>query len=188
MSDIRESVDKIDLNLKYAFENNINIKARVIQLTGEVDSDMFNLVDTGLTELERHNQKAITIRINSEGGHVSDALGIVGRLRHSKCRIITEAYGSCMSAATLIFASGSRRKISKYCLFMHHEFSYEADGRHSNIKAEVLETDRQQQLWAEFMSSFSLKSAEFYLNNGKYEDRYWTPSQLIEFGIADEVI
>lgn len=188
MSDIRESVDKIDLNLKYAFENSINIKARVIQLTGEVDENMFNLVDTGITELERHSQKAITIRINSEGGNVGDALAIVGRLRHSKCRIITEAYGNCMSAATLIFACGYRRKVSEYCLFMHHEFSYGTEGRHSNLKAEVLEGERQQELWAQFMSKFSNKPAEFYLHNGKYEDIYWSPEQLLEFGLADEVI
>jgi ATP-dependent protease ClpP protease subunit len=188
MSEIRESVEKIDLNLSYAFEHHINIKARVIQIVGEIDEKVFRLVDTGITELERHGKKQITIRINSEGGSVVDALAVVGRIRSAKSKIITEAYGACQSAATLILASGHKRRISEFCLFMHHEASYEADGRHSSIKAEVKEMERQEKVWAEFMSRFSNKSAEFYLNNGNGTDTYWTPLEVLEFGIVDEVI
>lgn len=188
MSDIRESVDKIDLNLKYAFENKINIKARVIQIVGEIDESTFSLVDTGITELERHGKKQITIRINSEGGSVSDALAVVGRIRSAKSKIITEAYGACQSAATLILASGHKRRISEFCLFMHHEASYEADGRHSSIKAEVMEMERQEKVWAEFMARFSNKPISFYLEKGTGVDSYWTPQEVLEFGIVDEVI
>jgi len=188
MSDIRESVDKIDLNLKYAFENKINIKARVIQLTGEVDTEMFNLVDTGITELERYNKKQIVIRINSEGGSVNDALAVVGRIRAAKSKIITEAYGACMSAASLILASGHKRRISEFCLFMHHEFIYSAEGRHSDIKAEVKEGERQLQAWAQYMARFSNKPASFYLTEGLGKDSYWTPLEVLEYGIVDEVI
>lgn len=188
MSTIKESVDKIDLNLKYAFENCINIKARVIQLTGDIDTEAFKLIDTGITELERHGLKAITIRINSGGGEVADALAIVGRIRTAKCRIITEAYGACQSAATLILASGTKRRISKYCLFMHHESSYSVDGRHSSIKAEIVEMERQEKLWATYMAEFSNKSADFYLKAGQITDTYWTPYYLREYGIVDEVI
>ena len=184
----KESIDKIDLNLKYAFENSINIKMRVIQLVGDIDSDMFKLVDTGITELERYNQKAITLRINSDGGSVLDALSIIGRIRSSKCRIIAEAYGSCQSAATLILAAANKRRISRYCVFMHHESSYELDGRHSTIRKEVQEMERREQVWAEYMSEFSDKSMEFYLKEGVGVDSYWTPDQLLEFGIVDEVI
>lgn len=188
MSDIKESVDKIDLNLKYAFENDINIKARVIQLIGEIDEEKFKLIDIGITELERHNQKAITIRINSDGGSVTDALAIIGRIKTSKCRVVTEAYGACQSAATLILAAGHKRKASEYLIFMHHEASYDVEGRHSNIRAEVLEMERQEKLWAEWMAKFSKKDLNFYLKEGVSVDAYWTPAQLLEYGIIDEVI
>jgi len=188
MSDIKESVEKIDMNLKYAFENDINIKARVIQLVGEIDEQKFKLIDIGITELERYNQKAITVRINSEGGSVTDALAIIGRIKSSKCRIVTEAYGACQSAATLILSAGHKRRVSRYTIFMHHEASYDVEGRHSNIKAEVAEMERQEQLWAKWMAEFSNKSKDFFLNEGVAVDTYWTPEQLVEFGIVDEII
>lgn len=188
MAALKESVDKIDLNLKYAFDNSVNLKARVITLTGSVDSDMFRLVDISMTELERYNQKSVIIRINSEGGEVTDALAIVGRIRASKCRVIVEAYGACQSAATLILAAGILRRISKYCLFMHHESSYEVEGRHSKILTEVQEMERQEDLWAEWMAKFSLRDKAFYKEEAKDTDKFYTPEQLLEFGIVDEVI
>lgn len=188
MAALRESTDKIDLNLKYAFENQVNLKARVLTITGSIDNDCFKLIDIGLTELERYNQKSITIRINSEGGEVTDALAIIGRIKISKCRIIVEAYGACQSAATLILASGDKRRVSPYCLFMHHESSYDVEGRHSHILAEVKEMERQEDLWAKWMSEFSSKSVEFYKETAKYTDKYFTPEELLEFGIVDEII
>lgn len=188
MAAVRESLETTSLNLKYWVEHGVNIKTRTILLTGSVDSDMFSLVETALTELERYNQRTVTIRINSEGGDVTDALAIVGRIRNSKVRIIVEAYGACQSAATLILAAGDKRRISRYCLFMHHESSYSAEGRHSNIKAEVMEMDRQEKLWARWMGEFSLKPAEFWENKGRFTDIYFTPEQLLALGVVDSII
>ena len=118
ISDTRASEKTIaqsTLNLQYAFDRDVDFKSRVIRISEEIDAGVFDKIDAAMNHLERSCRKMITIKINSEGGSVYDALAIVGRLTSSKCKIVTEGHGRVMSAATLILACGDERKMSKYC-------------------------------------------------------------------------
>lgn len=181
------STDKLDIHLRYLFDG-VNFKTRIITLTGEIDREMFVKFDAALTEMESHNKRGVTVKIFSEGGYVDAGLAIVGRLKNSKCRITTEGYGCVMSAASLILAAGTHRKFSEYGSFMHHEFSYGVDGRHSEIKAYVKQTELQMNLWAEWLAKFSKKDKKFYQLHGTHVDSYWTAKELLQFGIVDEII
>lgn len=175
------------LNIGIAFEYGVNFKERTITLSGEVDESMFILVDIALTEMESQSKSTITVRINSPGGSTYAAMGIVGRLMRSKCHIVTEGYGHVMSAATLLLACGHRRKISSYAWFMHHEASYGIEGRHSELKNTVAQVEREEKQWAEWMAKFTQKDAKFWEKNGVGKDAYFTPQELIELGVADEI-
>ena len=104
--------ERLELHLKYLFDQAINFKDRVITIDSDIDGELFAWIDAALTELESHSRKAITVRIRSEGGDVYKALAIIGRLKKSKCQIVTEGYGCIMSAATMILACGDIRRIS----------------------------------------------------------------------------
>ena len=181
-----ENYDKLDLHFRYLFEG-INFKERVIVLKGDIDDDKFTMVEAALTELESYNKKSITIKIFSSGGDVYSALAIVGRMKQSKCRIITEGYGSIMSAATLILAAGEHRRCSRFAFFMHHESSYTVEGRHSEVVSHVEQAKKQEDQWATWMAHFSKKPKKFYLDKGMYVDAYWTPDELVSFGVIDEI-
>lgn len=183
-----QNLEQLTLNLEYAFEQRVNFRERTILLLGEVGEEMFELVETALTQLESHNRQPITFRICSDGGDVVSAQAIVGRMRCSKCKIITEGFGTVESAAVLILAAGHKRKISKYCTVMHHEEIAGVEGRLTQLKAEVLQYEAQEQNWAQWMADFSKKSKKFYYEEGKNTDKYWTPDQMLEFGIVDEII
>ena len=118
-----KDVDKEKVRLDYLFDQGVNFVDRVIQINEEIDDHSFAFVDAALSELERASKKTITIRINSPGGSVYDALAMIGRLNASSCRIVTEAYGQVMSASTLLLAAGKKRRMSKYCVFMEHKMS-----------------------------------------------------------------
>ena len=118
-----KDIDKEKLRLDYLFEQGVNFVDRVIQINEEIDDHSFSFLDAALSELERSSKKTITIKINSPGGSVYDALAMIGRLNSSSCRIVTEAYGHVMSAATLLLAAGKKRRMSKYCVFMAHQMS-----------------------------------------------------------------
>lgn len=175
------------LHLDCLFDRGVNFQDRIITLSDEVDIVMFNILDSALSHMESEGGKSVKIRIHSFGGSAYDALAIVGRLKSSPCRIITEGYGEIMSAATLILACGNKRKISKYAWFMHHEAAYAMEGKHTEHKDSVRQMEREERQWANIMAEFSNKNSDYWYNLGK-KDTYLTPEELLKLGIVDEII
>jgi ATP-dependent protease ClpP protease subunit len=180
--------DERSLSLEYAFQYKVNLHARTIQLTGEIDAESFELVDTALTILENEGRGAITIKINSEGGSVYDAMAIVGRMLASKRTIVTEGYGSVMSAAGLILAAGDKRAISRVSWFMHHEFSHRTIGTKTSMEMDLKQLDREWKRWAELMEEFTNVKASKWISDAKLKDLYLTPEECLEMGIVDKII
>jgi len=174
--------------LSYQFDYGVNFEDRIIKLTGEINAEMFDLVDTALTELENLGKKDITIKINSPGGEAYQAMAIVGRMAESKCKIVTKGYGMVMSAATIILAAGTRRReMSRFGQFMWHECSYEIDGRHSHIKDAAVQVDLEERFWAKSMAKFTKKTAKFWLEQGVRKDANFSPEQLLKLGVVDGI-
>ena len=117
-----------------------------------------------------------------------EASAIIGRIKNSKCRIITEAYGQACSGAALILASGDKRRISKYAWFMYHKMSYGTSGTHDEIKDFVNQAEREQKLLIKQLSEFSNRSEEFWESKLLKKDYYLTPQQCLELELVDEVI
>lgn len=179
----------LELHLKYLFEHKVNFKTREILINEAISDETFDLVDLALSELESHNRQAITIKLCSGGGEENPALAIVGRIRASKCKIIIEAFGIVASAATLILACGHERRFSKFGQFMWHESTIaDLEGRTSNIKAEAERLEKEEDLWATWMAEFSKKPKKFFKEQGRYTDKWWSPEQLLEYGIIDKII
>lgn len=173
-----------DIALKYG----INLEARTIQLVGEIDAHAFMLIEQGLTFLESKSKAGVTIKINSAGGSVYDALAIVSRIRNSKCHVTTEAYGCCMSAATLILAAGKKRRMSEIAVVMHHESAYDIGGTHEQVKHIVAQAEREEKMWANIMQKFTKTSADIWLEQGKLgKDWFLDAQQCLDLGIVDEI-
>ena len=176
------------LLLSYEFELGIDFQRRIIKITDEIDQFTFDLVDGAMTEMEHQSRSDITIKINSPGGSTYDALAVIARIRKSKCKVITEGYGHVMSAATLILASGTRRRsMAEDGFFMWHEASYTTEGRHSQNKAVVAQVEKEEALWAKKMAAQSKKTAKFWAEKGIGTDVFFTAAQLKKFGVVDEV-
>lgn len=175
------------LLLEYSFGFKVDFKNRIIVLSGDIDANAFEIVEAAMTEMESQSRKSITFKINSPGGEVYQALAIVGRMRESKCRIITKGYGHMMSAATLLLAAGNDRSASKYSFFMHHEASYGLEGKHSDIKNEVRQMETEEEYWAEWMAEFTSKDKKFWKKKGVGVNAYYTATDLIDLGVVDRV-
>ena len=130
-------------------------------------------------------KKTITIKVNSIGGCPSEALAIVGRIYSCKCPITTELHGVAYSAASLIFASGHKRRVSRFAWFMHHESQYTAEGGTTDHKMQLEQVVREEKMWARAMEEFSLKDYKFWYN--KRKEHYFDAKQLKDYGVADEI-
>jgi ATP-dependent Clp protease protease subunit len=174
--------------MNYAFEYGVNFDSRTITITGEIEHPLFETVDAALTLLENEGKDAITVKIHSPGGDTYEALAIVARLRKSKCQIITEGYGHIMSAATLILACGSKRRLDKNAQFMWHESSYDpGDKKVSQHEAQLLQAKREEEIWAENMALYSNKPKKFWKEKGIGLDSFFSSEELLKMGVIDEV-
>ena len=180
-------LNHLTLHLSYLFDRGVNFRERVITLTSEIDHPAFDVVDAAISEMEAQSKKSITIRIHSGGGSVYEALAIVGRLERSKCHIITEGYGTVMSAATLILAAGNKRRMSRLGWYMWHESSYNLAGRHSDVKEAVSQAEKEEKQWAKLMAEFTDKSEQYWYKLGQKKDVYLTAENLLEMGVIDEI-
>lgn len=182
------AISLLELRINTAFERGVDTSVRTVQLIGPVDSKMFRKFDAALTMLEDGSRKAITVRLNSEGGYPSEALAIVGRMKASTCQIIVEGYGQVSSAATIILAAGKKRRMSEFCQFMTHQSSYGAEGKHKDLREVVERAEVEEQIWADCMAKFSNETATYWLdlhNTGK--DNYLSASECLQLGVVDEI-
>jgi len=182
------ALQAFELQLDTAFKYGVNLSTRSIPIIGEISSDTFAFLDTALTILEQQSKATITLKINSPGGSVYDALAIVARIQSSKCKIVTEVYGACMSAATMILASGKLRRMSKISWVMHHEAGYYADGTHTQIKHLTEQMDREEKIWVSTMAALTGTPAKFWAEEGRLgKDLYLDSEQCLNLGIVDKI-
>lgn len=167
----------------------LDVDNRIITLSGEVEDGWFDYLDTRISLLESNNHDVITLRLCSEGGDTYEAMAIVGRIKSSPCKFVIEGYGKIMSAATLIIACGHRRKLSKYSWVMHHGFSWGTESdKHIDIKELAAQTDREMNLWCQWMGTFTVKDAAFWRTWMGHKDLYLTAEQALQYGMVDELI
>lgn len=65
----------------------------------------------------------VKIHINSYGGDLFTAIQFMRVLSETNATVICSVEGACMSAATLIFLSGTEFEISYHSAFMFHNYS-----------------------------------------------------------------
>ena len=163
-------------------------------LTGEIEEENIRkAVQWVLYEnfQSQDTNKILTLYINSQGGSLYDALSLVDVMGASLRPIRTIAIGSIMSAAFLIFVSGTRghRIVSKNCGIMCHQFSDSVESKYHDIKAAVREAD----LCNERMLSVLRNASGMNNTNLKKKilsttDAYLSAEELIEFGLADRIL
>lgn len=88
--------------------------------------------------------QAITVRINSPGGSVSDGLAIYNSLRARASSVKTVVDGYALSAASIIALAGRTLEMPRNAIFMMHNPSGFADGDANTMRkmASLLDTHR----------------------------------------------
>jgi ATP-dependent Clp protease, protease subunit len=141
--------------------------------------------------LTQKSDKVLTIYINSVGGDLYQAFGLIDAMRNSKLPIRTIGIGTVMSAAFLIFACGSigERYISKNAGIMCHQFSGSTEGKYHDIKAEMKENDRLNQTMYDILKAVS--GLDGRIIKGKLlppSDVYLTAEEMVDFNLADHIL
>lgn len=176
--------DRIDLKL---LENSTYF------INGEIDEDTVGSAIKWLIyeNLDSSKEKILTIYINSTGGDLYQAFGLIDVMQSSPHVIRCVGIGAVMSAAFLIFASGDRghRYAAKNTSFMCHQFSSNVEAKYHDIKAEMKENESlNTKMVAILKEATGLAPSVIKKKLLPASDVYLTADEVVELGVADHIL
>jgi len=176
--------EKIDI----CFHNN-----HVNFLTGEIEAENVKKIINWIVYENTSNvsNKTLTLYVNSYGGDLYEAFALIDIMGASKYTIRTIGIGQIMSAAFLIFCSGSRghRIMGRNTGIMCHQLSNSYEGKHHDIKANMKESENCNQRMINILKNGS-NLDERNINSKLLHptDVYLKAEDMISFGLADQIL
>lgn len=179
------AIDQVDKNL---LDNDIHY------LYGEISEENISYAIKWIlsANLSKKPKRKLKLYINSTGGDLYEAFGLIDVMKNSYHTISTIGVGSVMSAAFLIFASGRQgeRYIGKNTGIMCHQFSTSMEDKMHDIKAQMKENQncemRELQILREATGMTINETRKKFISNPS--DQYYTAKQLVDLKIADHIL
>ena len=166
------------------------LEDRIIFISGEINTELANLVIAQLLFLEsKNNIKDISLYINSPGGEVDAGLAIYDTMNFIKSKVNVICVGMAASMAAVLLSSGEKGK--RYALphsrIMIHQPLGGAQGQASDIKIQAEQILRIKDIINEILSKNTGKSIE-QIEKDTNRDYYLTPKEALEYGLIDEIL
>ena len=172
--------------------NNKLLDSGVHFLLGEIeDTNISEAIKWVVYEnLDKKQEKILTLYINSSGGDLYQAFALIDVMRVSTHKIRTIGVGNIMSAAFLIFASGAdgERYIAPNTGIMCHQFTDGVDAKYHDIKAQMKESDYCNTRMVNILKAATgLDTRSVKTKLLPASDVYLTADELLELGVADHI-
>ena len=168
------------------------MKERVIFMTGEVETNMCNILVAQMLFLEAENQDTpINLYINSPGGSVYDGLAVYDILRYVKCPVYTYVTGMAASMGSFIAQAGEpgHRYVLPRAITMIHQPSSGTRGKISDMEIDLQESLRIKKEMTELYVHHNSKGLSYEQLTGMMDrDKWLTAQQAVDFGFADQII
>lgn len=163
-------------------------------LMGDIDGETIEKTIRWLLYENMDNsnpEKILTLYINSTGGSLTDAFGLIDVIKNSNFVVRTIGIGNVMSAAFMIFAAGDKgeRYIAKNTSIMCHQFTESIDEKYHDIKAALKETENCNKRMVDFLvEATGLVPSKVRAKLLPPSDVYLTAEELLEYGVADHIL
>lgn len=200
--------------LKYSTEYAVNFDENIIYLYAELEHNLgtflrvrFDLLNAWHNECFNKSLKEITLDISSYGGEIyaiNGALDFLHELKSRNILVNTRAQGVCMSAATILLASGTGIRSSyPYTRYMLHDLQIDGVEGTGNQVRQTAKTISDEQLeFFSFYAEFSRKGKEplapkeltkeakkwlkKYSKDGV--DHYVTAKEMLNLNLIDKIL
>jgi ATP-dependent Clp protease protease subunit len=165
----------------------------VFVLSGEITEENINeCVKWIIFENLDSKEKILTLYVNSTGGDLYQAFALIDIMQSSKHSVRTIGIGSVMSAAFLIFTSGTKgeRYIAANTGIMCHQFAGGGgDAKFHDLKAEMKENELLNQKMVNILKEATgLTPSRIKSKLLPASDVYMTAQEALDLGIADQLL
>lgn len=161
-------------------------------LVGEIEEENINKCIKWITyENLDSKEKTLTLYINSTGGDLYQAFALIDVIQSSTHPVRVIGIGAVMSAAFLIFASGTKgeRYAAKNTSFMCHQFTSGVDAKYHDIKAEMKENEAlNTRMVAILKEATGLAPSVVKRKLLPASDVYLSAEEVVEMGVADYLL
>lgn len=161
-------------------------------LYGEIDEESIKKTIQWITyeNMNESEEKVLTLYINSSGGDLYEAFALIDTMKASKYEVRTIGLGKIMSAAFLIFCSGTKgqRFIGKNTGIMCHQHHDNIDGKYHDLRASMKEGEHCNERMLDILKECSFldtKTIRSKLMNSS--DVYLKSDELVTYGLADQI-
>jgi ATP-dependent Clp protease protease subunit len=156
------------------------------------DYSAINLIK-GLHTLEQEGNEQIIINWFSDGGDWCAGMSIYDYLKKCKSYITIKCYGRVRSMGTIILQAADERQLSSNCMFLMHYGSVAHEPTHSKdfeLFAGQLEKDNQimENIYLERIREKKPRYSKERLQEMIKWDKYMTPQEALDMGLADSII
>lgn len=186
-----EDIIEIPIPVRELFDNSL-LKNHTFYLFGDIEEDnVADAIKWIIYENSIIDGSKLTLYINSQGGDLYQALGLIDMMRLSKKPIHTIGLGAVMSAAFLIFASGTKdyRFIAKNCGIMCHQYSDTYEGKHHDLKSFTKEAELTNMRMLKILQEATGMSAREVKSKLLSPSDVWmSAEELVTLGVADSIL
>lgn len=161
-------------------------------LVGDIEEENINKCIKWITyENLDSKDKTLTLYINSTGGDLYQGFALIDVMQSSDHPIRVIGIGAVMSAAFLIFASGTKgeRYAAKNTSFMCHQMSSGTDAKYHDLKAEMKETELLNTKMVNILKDATGMAPSVVRKKLlPASDVYLTADEVVEMGVADYIL
>jgi ATP-dependent Clp endopeptidase proteolytic subunit ClpP len=188
-----ESATNPDKSIYKEIDYGFSVKDSIIYIHGDIVLGLlFDFVSKVRTILENRDESQkdapITVLLNSDGGDVYEALGIIDYIKSLPIKVNMIARGRAMSAAALMLAcTTGARAASRMTSVMVHEISTANQGKASDIRANADHLESLEDLTFQLLAQHSKMDLEFWRKQAR-KDFYMTSSMALEYGLIDTIL
>lgn len=169
------------------FEHGVNLAARSIHLSGDIDCDSVTQFIRGLELLLGTNPEQVTVYITSPGGEVEAGFAIYDVISALDVHVTTVALGSAQSMGAIILLAGDRRLVSANATVMFHNPTLITEAESHSFEAWGTWSSVVRSRFTEILAERSTRSKSYWRSKLK-ADAIFTAEQTVAHGLAHAIM
>ena len=161
--------------------------AREVLLFGTINSEVASQVILSIRQLDRAEKKNIHLIISSGGGEEAAGWAIYDALCLTRCKVIGQCFGECMSIAALVLQGCDSRLLSPNCRTMVHNGTVAYNGPLDKVRVALKEENFLTQMYYEKLAEKSNLSID-KIKKLCDDETYFSAEEAIAYGLADGIL